>query len=383
MASVAKDAEGRSPFWYACYTDANGKRLKKSTGLTAKSKALEMARSLEKAWREAKNGSFNESRARVLLGEILQSATGQTLRVFTVREWLENFVRQKRKAKAEKTAARHEQMMNEFVAFLGTRADRNIAAITSSDIEKFRDHRHSLGLTPGTCNLDVTVLSAAFNKALRQGLVPVNPCADVEPLSDKGQHRKDTFTPEQISALLKVADGEWRGLIMVAFYTGQRLGDCASLRWRYIDLVSEIKTIRFYQEKTDTELVSMVHSELEDYLLSLPAAKSDDDFLFPAIAQQAQRNVSPLSKAFRKLMKRAKVADRKVREAGKGAARTVYGLSFHSLRHSFSSFLANAGVSEEMRMALTGHKSRDVHQRYTHHEMQKMRAAVSLLPRIR
>jgi integrase len=129
--------------------------------------------------------------------------------------------------------------------------------------------------------------------------------------------------------------------------------------------------------------LATIHPELEDYLLSLPAPKSDDDFLFPAVGQQAQRNVSPLSKTFRKLMSQARVQNRKVREAGKGAARTVYGLSFHSLRHSFSSILANAGVSEEMRMALTGHKSRDVHQRYTHHELERMRAAVSLLPRIK
>jgi integrase len=383
MASVVRDAKARSPYWYACYTDANGRRLKKSTELTAKSKALEMARGLEKAAREAKLGSLTEARTRALLGEILQGVSGQSLRVFSVREWLENFVKQKRKAKAEKTAARHEQMTNEFVAFLGPRAERNIAAITTKDITDFRDDRHSLGLTPTTVNLDVTVLSAAFAAAVRQGLIPVNPCAGVEALKDKGQHRKDTFTTEQIGALLNVAEGEWKGLILVAFYTGQRLGDCATVCWRNIDLVSEMKAIRFQQEKTGEELVSMIHPELEDYLLSLPTAKNDDDFLFPAIAEQAQRNISPLSKVFRKLMKLANIESRKVRAAGKGAVRTVYGLSFHSLRHSFNSILANAGVSEEMRMALTGHKSRDVHQRYTHHELERMRAAVSLLPRIK
>jgi len=33
-------------------------------------------------------------------------------------------------------------------------------------------------------------------------------------------------------------------------------------------------------------------------------------------------------------------------------------------------------------MALTGHKSRDVHQRYTHHELQLFRAAIGMLPRV-
>jgi integrase len=379
MASVVRDPRGRSPYWYACYTDATGRRLKKSTGLTAKSKALEMARRLDKAALEAKQGTLTESRARTLLGEILQSVSGQTLRMFSVVEWLAHFVKQKRKSRSDKTALRHEQMMNEFVEFLGPRARLNIAAITPQDISDFRDHRHSRGLTPTTVNLDVTVLSAAFNAALKQGLIPVNPCAGVEPLKDKGQHRKQNFTLEQISALLKVAKGEWKGLILTAFYTGQRLGDCVSLRWRDIELVSNIKTIRFEPGKTGGEVVTVIHPALEKYILSLSSSDDENAFLFPSLAEQAQRNVSPLSKEFRKLMESARIEQRVIRDRNK-EGRTVYALSFHSLRHSFSSVLANAGVSEERRMALTGHRSRDMHQHYSHHELEQLQKAVALLP---
>ena len=49
-----RDGKLRSRFWYACFTDALGRRLKKSTGLTAKSKAMEMARTWEKASAEAR-----------------------------------------------------------------------------------------------------------------------------------------------------------------------------------------------------------------------------------------------------------------------------------------------------------------------------------------
>ena len=56
--------------------------------------------------------------------------------------------------------------------------------------------------------------------------------------------------------------------------------------------------------------------------------------------------------------------------------------SFHSLRHSFSSALANAGVSADLRMRLTGHKSLAVHQRYSHVELEPLRKAISVLPRL-
>jgi integrase len=113
-------------------------------------------------------------------------------------------------------------MMNEFVTFLGPRADLNIAAITEKDILDFRDHREAKGLAPVTLNLEITVLSSAFNAALRQGHISVNPCAGIEPLEDKATHKK-TFTPEQVSALLSAARADWRGVILVGFTAG-----CAS-----------------------------------------------------------------------------------------------------------------------------------------------------------
>jgi integrase len=379
MASVVKlKPAGRSPFWYACYTDATGRRMKKSTGLTARSKALEMARTLQKAANEARRGALTEARTRELLSEVLQSVNGEGLRVFTVKQWLGHFVKQKKKSRSDKTAARHEHMMREFVEFLGRRADLNIAAVTSKDISDFRDRREGQGLAPATVNLDIIILSAAFNSAWKQGHVLVNPCAAIEPLKDKPQ-RKHVFTPEQVSALVKTAEGDWKGLILAGFYLGARLCDCANLRWRDVDLVSEIKTLRFQPRKGGGEVVTVIHSALEDYLLSLPTPESDEEFVFKSLAQ---RNASGLSNAFRKIMKRAGIEQIVIREAKTQAGRSVVALSFHSLRHGFASILANAGVSEERRMALTGHSTRAIHAKYSHHDLERLGEAIAVLPRL-
>jgi integrase len=298
--------------------------------------------------------------------------------VFTVEQWFDHFVKQKKKSRAAATGKRHEQTMREFMEFLGHRAKLNIAVITSRDIASFRDRRHSLGLAPATVNIDVAILSAAFNGALRQGHITVNPCLAIEPLKNKPQ-RKGVFTPEQVSALLKTAEGDWKGLILLAFYTGQRLLDCANLRWRDVDLVSDIKTIRFAVRKTGSEVITVVHPALEDYLLSMPTAKSDDEYIFPTLAG---RRASPLSKQFGELIALANIDRGVIRKRTTYGGRSVSALSFHSLRHSFSSILANAGVSEERRMALVGHASRDMHQKYTHHELERLRDAIALLPRL-
>ena len=54
--------------------------------------------------------------------------------------------------------------------------------------------------------------------------------------------------------------------------------------------------------------------------------------------------------------------------------------SFHSLRHSFNSALANAGVAEEVRMKLTGHSSKVMNAHYTHLQVDTLKNAVTTLP---
>ena len=307
---------------------------------------------MERASTLARERTLTEISTRKLLSDLLDRVTGKGLRVFTVREWLEHFVKGKAKSRSDKTAARHEQVRDEFVEFRGRgRADLNIAAITSKRISDFRSLRERQELAPATINLDITILSSAFASAMRQGHVTFNPCGALTPLNDTAEP-KSVFTQEQVAVLLTVAEGEWKGLILTAFFTGGRLGDCANLRWNNVELVSDFPKIRYKQikernrEKQEKKEVTVpLNAELEDFLLSLPAPATDEAFLFPSLA--VGRKTSPLSKAFRILMKRAKIEQRVIRERGKHGGRNVYALSFHSLRHSFNSILMNAGIPEE------------------------------------
>ena len=81
-------------------------------------------------------------------------------------------------------------------------------------------------------------------------------------------------------------------------------------------------------------------------------------------------------------MARAKI-EGEVARKGNREGRTVRTLTFHSLRHSFSSAMANAGIAEEGRMKLTGHATREVHAKYTHHELEPLRAAIAALPPVK
>ncbi len=379
-ACVVKDARGRSPFWYACYTDPTGRRLKKSTGQTSKSKAMKFAMQMQRAADMANERTLTEEKARELISEIVASIHGgEGLRTFTVRQWFEHFCKIKADAQDAKTAAKYEQIKAEFLEFLGPKADLNILSITSGDVRAYRDHRKKSGVTATTLNDLLTILSSYFNAAWRDHVISNNPCTAVEQVKDNvspAKRQKQPFTVEQVKALLKEAKGDWRGLMKVAFYTGARLENCANLRFGNLDYSAEPPLVVFekYSKHGDEHKVPM-HPALEDHLLTLkPKSRSNDEPLFPSLAG---RRVANLSKQFRKLMEAARIKNRKVREGvrgkGRGAARDVWALGFHSFRRTNVSIMANAGVPEEQRMAITAHATRDVHKGYTHHELGERR----------
>lgn len=375
--------------------------MKKSTKLTSKSKAMHMALQWQRAADMARSGALTEERAREVVSEILASVNGgEGLPTFTVRQWFEHFCKIKADAKDPDTAAKYSQIKREFLAFLGEpKAERNIAAITSADVRAFRDHRKKSGITATTLNDGLTILSAYFNAALRDHVISSNPCTAVEPAKDDlspAKRQKQPFTVAQVAALLNSANDDWTGLIKTAFYTGARLENCANLRFGNLDFSADPPLVVFekYSKHGDEHKVPM-HPALRDHLLSikkkdgqirktgkiiaLPAAKQDGDpFLFPSLAD---RRVANLSKQFRKLMAAAHIKNWKVREGvrgkGRGAARDVWALGFHSFRRTHVSALANAGVSEERRMAITAHATREVHKGYTHHELAGLHADIA------
>jgi integrase len=71
------------------------------------------------------------------------------------------------------------------------------------------------------------------------------------------------------------------------------------------------------------------------------------------------------------------VGDRSNIEGNKArTGRQTSSLTFHSLRHTATSQMANAGIEADQRKAITGHSDDRVHDRYTHYEMDTLKQAV-------
>src|SRR4029077_3005201 len=215
MASVIRrKPANRYPFWFACFTDAQGRRLKRSTGLTSRSKAIRFAIKLQEAADEARERTLTEERARAIISEIVASVHGgDGLRTFTVRQWFDHWCKVKVKSSDQNTSAKYGQISREFLAFLGAKADLNILSITSEDARRFRDQRAE-ELSASTLNDRLTILSAFFNAAWRDHVIPNNPCSAIEPARDNlapSRRRKQPFTVAEVAALLEHASPDWAG----------------------------------------------------------------------------------------------------------------------------------------------------------------------------
>jgi integrase len=93
---------------------------------------------------------------------------------------------------------------------------------------------------------------------------------------------------------------------------------------------------------------------------------------FPKVHKQA---ISNTSMQFVAIMKKAKVP-KEITIAGDMTASR----SFHSLRHTFNQWLTEAGVGQDERMKLTGHKSDKMNDLYTHVSDDALVKAVGMLP---
>jgi integrase len=393
MPSLRKDSRGRSPFWICCYTSATGQRLQKSTKITIKpfkgekrkdgspktvadkrAEALEVCLATERAENHAKNGTLTEQQAKKIIGEILERTTGEPLRNYKVRDWLDHWLDMKEQVRAGKTMDRYRQVIRDFIASLGSRANFALAHVTPKDVLAYRNSITKAGKTARTANLSVKVVSAAFNAAVRQHIIESNPATALESLPVKSEE-KGTFTPAQVAKLVHAADGDWRGAILLGYYTGARLGDVANMRWDAIDWRN--KTVRFAPSKTKKPVTIPLHPDLEQELLKKPGIGRAA--LFPSLVGKGTGGKHGLSGRFAAIMEKAGIEGKRTQASG---GRTLSSLSFHSLRHSFNSAMANAGISQEVRQKLTGHTSAETNKVYTHHELEALRTAVAVIPSI-
>jgi integrase len=377
MASLHKDPRGKSPFWYCAFTLPDGRRTFRSTKERDRKKALGICCEWERSSGQARDGAFTEAQARKVLNTILENTGQAPMQTETIHDYFTNWLNGKELANKPRTHERYGIVLKKFLASLGQKARRPLGALTARDLEKLRNQSMDEGKAPNTVGMEIKILRVVLNVARRQGRINVNPAEAVE-LPKVVSNTRDVFTPEQVRMLLGKANAEWQTAILAGFYLGARLTDVVNLTWENVDLTGGI--IAYEQRKTGKPVTAPLHHDLKNHLFKL-AGDDPRAPLCPTLQKRSVGGRKGLSVTFTNIMRDAGIGQHQVKGKGK-QGRAFSKLSFHSLRHTFTSALANANVPAEVRQKLTGHADAAMHQKYTHLELQPLEAAIAKLPSV-
>ena len=369
MASIHKRAQSR--YWYAAFTGSDGKRMFVSTKQADKRQALPVALEFERMHRLARRGELTAAVIQKIGSDALARVGGETLQTTTIEAHFKSWLAGKEANRSAGTARRYQPIVASFLASLGTRATKPLTALTPRDVELYTATLAQRGLCGRTVGLHLIAIGTALKAAMRQGIIASNVAQAVD-RPRVVEHTQGSFTDTEIGILLNAAEPEWQTLILTAYYTGMRQGDCATLEWSAVDLTGG--RLRLAVQKTGRKLEVPLHKALLAHLEKQASADTAQQYITPTLAETRHDGRRGLSRSFLAIMRKAGLAP----TDADGNKRT-----FHSLRHGFTSRLANAGVSAESRMRLTGHRSARVHQGYTHLELDTQRAAVDKLPSLK
>jgi integrase len=392
MASIYKPVGGSgkpSRFWHAAFympaADGRAVLVRKSTGFTDRKKALAAAVEMERAGRMAGERGLTEMRARDAVSRVMELATGQRMTEHTLEGWLQTWLDIKRANATAGTLERYKGAVEKFLASLGESRRMGLEQLTTGELVAFQQRERKRGKTAQTVNLDLKIVAQGIRAAHRRGLMRDNPAAAVEPLRDDGEGSRQPFTAEELQAILSVAEGEgeWKGVIMVALYTGARLTDVVRMKWGAVDLAERIIRLRpqkTARSKKSRELVIPILPPLEAWLMAQSVPDKAEAPLFPALSEKSAGGAHGLSASFRRILDKAGIAPGVARAKEGKAGRNLTAKSFHSLRHTFNSWLANAGVPQEIRQRILGHASGRMNDGYTHLSPATLHAALAEVP---
>ena len=372
MASIVKRKKSR--FWTACFTSRDGRQLKRSTKTTDKNQATEIAIEFERVERRAMQGTLTTTQIKKVLNDVSEKVTGDTLIAPATEVYLNEWLVAVGTRSTPATVERYKHSVKLFLASLGDKAQKPITAVTPKDAEDFLNSRLIAKVAPKTAIVDLKTLNIAFRRAENYGIILKNPVVAVRPPKEVCSER-DVFTQDDIQKLLAAAPSlEWQTLILLGYFMGARLRDCVRMSWENIK--PETGFIEYEQQKTGKKVSVPMHLHVIEHLKFL-STFGTTGFLCPKLASKITGGRRGLSETFKRIVEKAGLDPMTVK--GKGI-RKFSRRTFHSLRHSFNSALANAGVSEEVRMKLTGHASKVMNKGYTHLQDATLKKAVTSLP---
>jgi len=227
--------------------------------------------------------------------------------------------------------------------------------ITAAQVEKIGGEAKQwvLNATKATTNRRLTVLRAMFNYLAKRGKirradVPVFPMAQ-----DVDNKNRGFLEKADLPKILNALSANLRPIVQFIYETGMRTGAAEQITWDMVD-----------QEFTELHIPGTIMKNKEDLVLPLVDMKNKPLFDFVASLRKMKRDSGPVFDTTNLRWEWRRVCDKLGLGMFDEETRSYRGLKLHDFRRSACRNMIKRGVPQIVAMAVSGHKTASVFERY-------------------
>lgn len=274
-------------------------------------------------------------------------------------QYAEEFLAHAETKYAIKTIRLYKDALEDLMEHVG---DIPLDMVTVRNVDKFMARR-AKKVKPITVNKELSTLKAAFNQAIRWEYIEKNPFTGTKRLRVP-EKAPVYFTREEYAVLLAGIQGHWLSdLVIVAMNTGLRQGELLTLTWQNVDLDRKIiRVVNTATFRTKTGKHRIVPLNAVAIAVLEERQKLREAYVFTLDGGQVKSQW--VTHLFKKTIRRLGMRDE---------------LHFHSLRHTFASYLVQSGVSLYQVGKLLGHRDMKSTEVYAHLQPDMMHDIVDRL----
>ena len=332
---LSKRANG---FYYIYYFQSTGKRTCLSTRTKLKSEAVKFLSNFERELEHKRN---------------------EKLKPVSLKEYCELFTYYSRNIHTPKTHRGYKQALKNLIKHFG---DVMLKDVIHSELIAYFEKRVNESSIYQAKN-DLICFSSFFNRAIAEDYLNTNPCKGIKRFRIP-QKQPLFYSQIDFELLLKaIDDNDIKDLVQFAVNTGLRQGELLNLKWNQIDYKQQTLILDNAEHLTKSKKVRAIPLTIKVLQILTERERSKrSDFIFTRNGMPIQQDF--ISHRFKEYVIKAGINPK---------------LNFHSLRHTFASWLIQKGVPVYTISKLLGHSDIKVTEIYSHLRPEDLKTAINTL----
>jgi integrase len=251
-----------------------------------------------------------------------------------------------------KSQERAELAVQHLTMFFG---GMRLVNITTSSVKEYIDKRMRSGLSNATINRELSALKRMLHLGKRCTPAKVGHMPYI-PMLKESNTRKGFFEYKDFVSLRNALPEYLKPVVTFAYHTGWRRAEILNLTWDRVDIKEGTVSLDPGETKNNDGRTLYLNEEL---LKEMHLLHSKRRLGFPYVFHRDGHRIKDYRDAWRSACKKIglQIKDEKT-------GRMIPAKLFHDFRRTGVRNMVRAGVNERVAMAISGHKTRSVFDRY-------------------